>query len=265
MQNWVSEQESLQKYGTPAYTGWGRAEADADARAKGLGGGGGGGAIQQGGGNFPSLNVGGMDIVSLARQLAQPATNVIQGAISDTKARYEQIRKEITGQAGQDVASEFGKRGIPTSSGIVQQAQGRESARRSTEMLEAEQSALNPLYQQLAGQSDMSGLLGQFLNAQSTAGAAAAGPSGWEQEYNSQFAQSTARPATVQATQPIKLNQANKPIISNINTSPLSGAQTAIFSALAPIQTGIQKVGSAIKKQVTQGGNPLLNLLSGFR
>lgn len=94
MANWVSAEESMAQYGTPAYTGWGKAEAEADFRAKG------GGSVGNSGG--------GSDFASLFGQIAgspveipplnvRPIEDYEKDALEELRPYYERILKEEGG------------------------------------------------------------------------------------------------------------------------------------------------------------------------
>ena len=245
---WVTEQESLQKYGTPAYTGWGRAEADADARAKGIN------ANQGGGGQITQTGGGG--VVGQANQYPSQAMSTAQQGLSDVKSRYSQLLGEIKGQANQDVATEFGRRGIPTSSGVVQQAQGRETARRGAAVLAEQSEAELPFYQLLASLG-----INQASLATDAASGGGAGGVDWGSEFSNFVNQpsAAARPAT-STQQPVKLNQANQSVVSGGTPrtvqqySPAQQISNAIFSPLAKVQQAVPGIVQGAKNALAASG-----------
>ena len=95
MANWVTEEESIAKYGTTAYTGWGKTEADADFRAKGgTPGGGGDGAAN----DFASLFA---QSVASPTELPPLKTKTFEEyealALEELRPYYERILKEEGG------------------------------------------------------------------------------------------------------------------------------------------------------------------------
>ena len=224
--------QDLINMGFYGYQGWSDNAAIQDFRATGG---------QGKGSQTPSLSTGQPSGVQTASSgnPTQTGIQAAQGVISDIKSRYDQLKKEITGQAGEDVAKEFGARGVPISSGIVGQAQGRESARRSSDLLAQESGALAPFYQMLIG--------AQNQQAQNTSGGQPGLDDLWSSTINLNSA--VTNPAAAQRTnisqQPVKLNLANKPTVTQqYQTSPLSNTQMGIYSALAPVQTALNKTGS---------------------
>lgn len=208
-----------------------------------------------------SMDGGGGGIVNQAAQMTggntsggflQQAYGQVQQGLSDVKSRYSQLLGEIKGQAGQDVATEFGRRGIPTSSGVVAQAQGRETARRSSDVLASQTGAEYPFYSLLANLG-----INQASDAATAAGNQAID---WGSEFSSYVNQpsAAARPATQQQ---VKLNQANKPVISGGKTptqirtySPAQQISNAIFSPLAKVQQAIPGIVQGAKNALATSG-----------
>lgn len=245
--------QDLVNMGFYGYQGWDDAGALADYRATGGAGKGSATNIQSGvnnsvsnfTGGLPSLNVGGLDIVKAAQQLQQPGIQAANQAISDTKARYEQLKNEITGQANTDVAAEFGKRGIPTSSGIVQQAQGRESARRSTDLLASESSALAPFYQMLIGASGLDpSLISAYLSGQNQGGGL-----GLDDLWNSNF------------TTNLTTNPNQQPSNADLFKQRVQSGQVPSTSNASLFQQRVQS-GNVPQATVSNSLSPLQNVLN---
>lgn len=202
--------------------------------------------------------------VGQANNMLQNTYGMVQQGLSDVKSRYSQLLGEIKGQAGQDVASEFGRRGIPTSSGIVQQAQGRETARRSSEALVSQTNAEYPFY------SLLSSLGINQANAMDGAATSGVGGIDWGSEF-SDYVGNSVKPAqtTTNNAQGIKLNQSNTAQISSKTPktiqpySPLQQLSTAIFNPLARIQQAVPGIVNTAKTALTSQ-NPLLNLFRPF-
>jgi len=139
----LTKDQSLQKYGTEAYTAWGETEAEADAKAKGL----------SGGAKTTSTGSGSTDYSSILKQQQEasqaaiaPAVEALKSSIPTTqakyqalssqasaeieplKARYQTLIDELKSKGTQSeqaqtkvTAGEMGKRGIPLTSTLAQQ------------------------------------------------------------------------------------------------------------------------------------------------
>lgn len=139
--------QDLINAGYYGYNGWGNAEALADFRA--TGGAGKGGPTNQTASNTSSSSS------STTSNTSNPNLNTAAGylntAINNTNSAYQNLLNSIKGRTETAVASEYGKRGIPTSSGVVSQAQGQQVTDNQAQVLAQQTGATNPLYQMLAG------------------------------------------------------------------------------------------------------------------
>jgi len=243
--------QDLINAGFYGYQGWGNQEALADYRATGGAGKGSltnqtalGGGAPVGGGAMATYPT---SAITQANQYLQPAIQQVQQGLSDTKARYQSILNSIKGQTETAVATEFGKRGVPTSSGIVQQAQAREVATNQAQGLAAESSATLPFYELLANL----GLSQANAVTSATGGAGGAGDINWGNEFSNFVTSSTpsvSKPSPYPTIgKPVKLNQANKPIVTDTTQyGQPSSFQNILFPALDTFKRSLQSVAGGI-------------------
>jgi len=213
--------QQLQNMGYYGYAGWGDAEANANYLA--TGGAGKGGPSSSGGGNNSSSSPNTyqssfQNAYQMQQQANQPSIDLInqslaglpaitaqkQGIIDTSKSNlktiYDNLLAKITGKNNQIMSSEYAKRGIPMSSGMVQQdifekntaiesditaqklAQENELNMKSIALLE-EQQKMEAAWKQLLvsiNSGDVNGAMSAALALQS------------QQQSASQFAQSQA-------------------------------------------------------------------------
>lgn len=131
--------QDLVNRGYYGYQGWGDAEAQADFSATGGAGKGeptsGGGGGTPGGGNVLETA---KQLLGFQREASQPAVASLQASIPELeqrfstqrtgleaereplKARYDRILKDMTARVSTDISREYGRRGIPLSSGMFE-------------------------------------------------------------------------------------------------------------------------------------------------
>ena len=178
-----SSVQDLVNAGFHGYQGWGNAEALADYKSTG-GQGKGQMTGSFGGGGGANLSSGPQTYNGVAFPAGGPqaSVNTLQQGINATNTNYKSLLDSLRKRSDTSTAAEFGKRGIPTSSGIVGNAQNENFANISAGIGVDQQNALNSLFGQIAGYQS------QGVNPQSTSGGAggAGGPSvGLDELYNS--------------------------------------------------------------------------------
>jgi len=137
--------QDLISQGYTGYQGW-NDEAAVRADFAATGGAGKGGPSSSGGGSSSSSGGGSFNVIDYAKQLLgfqqeanQPAIQSLQAGIPEAQsristeqtrlegekaplsARYEQLLKDVTSRTEMATAQEFGRRGIPTTSGLLDQ------------------------------------------------------------------------------------------------------------------------------------------------
>lgn len=151
------------------YRGWNSPEALADFRA--TGGAGKGGATststtQPQTNTTQSYGSGPINLANQALQTYQPyiekAAGFINQGLSDVKSSYQSLLDSVKKRTETNVAEEYGRRGIPISSGIVSQAQNEQVAANQAPIFASLADKTNAAYGNLAG---LYGGVGNFLQS----------------------------------------------------------------------------------------------------
>lgn len=168
-------------------------------------------------------------IAQQSQQLAQPAINTLQGVVGDVKSRYQQALGVLRGEQDTNIAKEFGKRGVPTSSGIVSQEQQRQGQNLSAKFLTDELGMTTPLNTSIAnlqaGQSvNYPSILSSILGNLSSSSSASSGKgSGSEDIFDGDDPESLFRQSNTNSTFQNTDNSSLDPNLAQAYYNPQSG------------------------------------------
>lgn len=184
--------QDLINAGFYGYQGWGNAEALADYKATGgAGKGQATGAMTQTNTQAAPTNYNSSAISTANQGLQQyqpyldKAAGFINQGISKVQDSYQGLLDSIKKRTETGVAQEFGKRGIPISSGIVQNAQNEAVTNAQAPIVANQAKDLNTGYENLASLYGGAGdLFARLFGAQSTANAASQDTYDPESEHN---------------------------------------------------------------------------------